>query len=116
MGKAKPANHTSVSFAASLFRCGPPSGTSLTRRLFTLVQAELKKKAHDATINRGGGQAGLQDRKGGAVGHAKCVGHPAVQIRYGKCRLVQWVKYIDNCEVLTLLLTPFDRLDHFLQI
>lgn len=44
MGKAKPAKHTS---------------------------AELAAKAYNATINRGGGAAGLQDRKGGKVGHAK---------------------------------------------
>lgn len=44
MGKAKPAKHTS---------------------------AELKAKAFQATINRGGGAAGLADRKGGKVGHAK---------------------------------------------
>jgi hypothetical protein len=33
--------------------------------------AEIKAKAYNATVNRGGGQAGLQDRKGGKVGHAK---------------------------------------------
>lgn len=33
--------------------------------------AEMKAKAHAATTNMGGGKAGLQDRKGGAVGHAK---------------------------------------------
>lgn len=44
MGKAKPAKHTS---------------------------AELKAKAFNATVNRGGGKAGLQDRKGGKVGHSK---------------------------------------------
>ena len=44
MGKAKPAKHTA---------------------------AEIKAKAHAATINRGGGKEGLQDRKGGRVGHAK---------------------------------------------
>ncbi|CAG9462881.1 unnamed protein product [Pedinophyceae sp. YPF-701] len=35
------------------------------------TSAELKKKARDATINRGGGSAGLEDRKGGKAGHAK---------------------------------------------
>ena len=44
MGKAKPTKHTS---------------------------AELAGKAFNATVNRGGGQAGLQDRKGGKAGHAK---------------------------------------------
>lgn len=44
MGKAKPAHHTT---------------------------AELKAKARAATINAGGGKSGLQDRKGGAVGHQK---------------------------------------------
>jgi hypothetical protein len=44
MGKAKPAKHTA---------------------------AEIKAKVHAATTNMGGGKAGLQDRKGGAVGHAK---------------------------------------------
>lgn len=44
MGKAKPAKHTS---------------------------AELAAKAFNATVNRGGGAAGLADRKGGKVGHAK---------------------------------------------
>lgn len=44
MGKAKPTKHTA---------------------------AEIKAKAHAATTNMGGGKAGLQDRKGGAVGHAK---------------------------------------------
>ena len=33
--------------------------------------AEIKAKVHAATTNMGGGKAGLQDRKGGAVGHAK---------------------------------------------
>jgi hypothetical protein len=33
--------------------------------------AEIKAKIHAATTNMGGGKAGLQDRKGGAVGHAK---------------------------------------------
>lgn len=33
--------------------------------------AEIKKKIEAATTNQGGGKAGLQDRKGGAVGHAK---------------------------------------------
>lgn len=44
MGKAKPAKHTS---------------------------AEIKAKVHAATTNMGGGKAGLQDRLGGKVGHAK---------------------------------------------
>jgi hypothetical protein len=44
MGKAKPAKHTS---------------------------AELAAKAKAATQNAGGGKAGLVDRKGGSVGHAK---------------------------------------------
>lgn len=44
MGKAKPAKHTA---------------------------AELAAKAKAATINAGGGKAGLQDRKGGSVGHAR---------------------------------------------
>lgn len=44
MGKAKPAKHTA---------------------------AELAKKAHEATVNAGGGKAGLHDRKGGTAGHAK---------------------------------------------
>lgn len=33
--------------------------------------AEIKAKAKASTENKGGGKAGLQDRKGGAVGHAK---------------------------------------------
>lgn len=44
MGKAKPAKHTS---------------------------AELSKKARDALINKGGGNAGKADRLGGKTGHAK---------------------------------------------
>jgi hypothetical protein len=44
MGKAKPTKHTS---------------------------AELKKKEFDATVNRGGGTAGIQDRKGGNAGHSR---------------------------------------------
>jgi hypothetical protein len=44
MGKAKPAKHTS---------------------------AEIKAKVHAATTNMGGGKAGLVDRLGGKVGHAK---------------------------------------------
>lgn len=44
MGKAKPASHTA---------------------------AELKAKAFAAQVNRGGGKAGLADRKGGKAGHAK---------------------------------------------
>jgi hypothetical protein len=44
MGKAKPAKHTA---------------------------AELKKKAFDATVNRGGGSGGIQDRQGGAAGHSR---------------------------------------------
>ena len=44
MGKAKPTKHTA---------------------------AELKKKEADATTNRGGGNAGISDRKGGAAGHSK---------------------------------------------
>jgi len=44
MGKAKPASHTA---------------------------AELAKKAKDATVNRGGGNKGIEDRKGGVAGHAK---------------------------------------------
>jgi hypothetical protein len=43
-GKAKPTKHTS---------------------------AEIKAKIAAAETNKGGGKAGLQDRKGGAVGHAK---------------------------------------------
>ena len=43
-GKAKPTKHTS---------------------------AELKKKNAEAVTNKGGGVAGLVDRKGGAAGHAK---------------------------------------------
>lgn len=35
------------------------------------LQAEIKKKTADATQNKGGGAAGLADRKGGAAGHAK---------------------------------------------
>ena len=50
MGKAKPAKHTS---------------------------AELAAKAFNATVNRGGGLAGLQDRKGGKAGHAKFRSVPA---------------------------------------
>jgi hypothetical protein len=34
-------------------------------------QAEIKKKTAEATTNKGGGKAGLADRKGGAAGHAK---------------------------------------------
>jgi hypothetical protein len=33
--------------------------------------AEIANKVKEATTNKGGGKAGLQDRKGGAVGHAK---------------------------------------------
>lgn len=44
MGKAKPAKHTA---------------------------AELKAKAFAATVNRGGGAAGIADRKGGRAGHAR---------------------------------------------
>jgi len=44
MGKAKPAHHTS---------------------------RELAAKAKAATENKGGGKAGLQDRKGGATGHSR---------------------------------------------
>jgi len=44
MGKAKPTKHTA---------------------------AELKKKEADATTNKGGGNAGINDRKGGAAGHSK---------------------------------------------
>lgn len=44
MGKAKPAKHTA---------------------------AELSKKAKDALINKGGGNAGKADRLGGKAGHAK---------------------------------------------
>lgn len=44
MGKAKPAKHTA---------------------------AELARKAKDATQNKGGGKAGLIDRKGGSAGHQR---------------------------------------------
>eukprot|EP01084_Bolivina_argentea_P186276 321124_1 len=44
MGKAKPAHHT---------------------------RKELDAKAFNATVNRGGGKQGQDDRKGGKVGHAK---------------------------------------------
>lgn len=44
MGKAKPAKHTA---------------------------AELAAKAKASTQNAGGGKAGLQDRKGGSVGHSR---------------------------------------------
>ncbi|KAI8466542.1 MAG: hypothetical protein J3K34DRAFT_524471 [Monoraphidium minutum] len=44
MGKAKPAKHTA---------------------------AEIKAKITAATVNKGGGKEGLQDRKGGNVGHAR---------------------------------------------
>jgi len=44
MGKAKPAHHTSK---------------------------ELAGKAFAATVNRGGGSAGKEDRTGGKAGHAK---------------------------------------------
>ena len=44
MGKAKPAHHTS---------------------------AELAAKAKASLQNKGGGKAGLADRKGGAAGHAR---------------------------------------------
>lgn len=44
VGKAKPAKHTA---------------------------AEIAAKVKAATTNMGGGKAGLQDRKGGPVGHAK---------------------------------------------
>lgn len=33
--------------------------------------AEIKAKVHAATCNMGGGKAGLQDRLGGNVGHAR---------------------------------------------
>jgi hypothetical protein len=39
--------------------------------LFACAAAEIKAKIQAATTNMGGGKAGLQDRKGGAVGHAK---------------------------------------------
>uniref|UniRef100_A0A7S1LZU9 Uncharacterized protein n=1 Tax=Neobodo designis TaxID=312471 RepID=A0A7S1LZU9_NEODS len=32
---------------------------------------EIQGKAFDATVNRGGGAAGLKDRMGGAAGHAR---------------------------------------------
>ena len=32
---------------------------------------EIAKKVGEATTNKGGGKAGLADRKGGAAGHAK---------------------------------------------
>ena len=32
---------------------------------------EIAGKAFDATVNRGGGAAGLKDRQGGAAGHSK---------------------------------------------
>jgi len=44
MGKAKPAHHTAK---------------------------ELNTKAFEATVNRGGGTVGMEDRKGGKAGHAK---------------------------------------------
>mmetsp|Transcript_18909 Transcript_18909/g.40735 ORF Transcript_18909/g.40735 Transcript_18909/m.40735 type:complete len:102 (-) Transcript_18909:1136-1441(-) len=44
MGKAKPAKHTA---------------------------AEIKAKIAEATTNKGGGKAGLEDRQGGKAGHAK---------------------------------------------
>lgn len=44
MGKAKPAKHTA---------------------------AEIKAKVHAATVNKGGGKDGKQDRLGGSVGHAR---------------------------------------------
>eukprot|EP00878_Enallax_costatus_P001740 GHUV01001896.1.p2 GENE.GHUV01001896.1~~GHUV01001896.1.p2 ORF type:complete len:102 (+),score=29.86 GHUV01001896.1:119-424(+) len=44
MGKAKPAKHTA---------------------------AEIAAKVKASTTNQGGGKAGLQDRQGGSVGHAK---------------------------------------------
>lgn len=33
--------------------------------------AEINRKIADATQNKGGGAAGLADRKGGAAGHSK---------------------------------------------
>eukprot|EP00448_Togula_jolla_P016499 CAMPEP_0170592398 /NCGR_PEP_ID=MMETSP0224-20130122/12903_1 /TAXON_ID=285029 /ORGANISM="Togula jolla, Strain CCCM 725" /LENGTH=118 /DNA_ID=CAMNT_0010916301 /DNA_START=58 /DNA_END=414 /DNA_ORIENTATION=- len=33
--------------------------------------AEINKKAFEATVNRGGGSAGIKDRQGGKAGHAK---------------------------------------------
>eukprot|EP01002_Notosolenus_urceolatus_P014423 NODE_5901_length_667_cov_43.543689_g4994_i0.p2 GENE.NODE_5901_length_667_cov_43.543689_g4994_i0~~NODE_5901_length_667_cov_43.543689_g4994_i0.p2 ORF type:complete len:103 (-),score=25.34 NODE_5901_length_667_cov_43.543689_g4994_i0:163-471(-) len=44
MGKAKPAKHTA---------------------------AELARKTAEATTNKGGGKAGMEDRKGGKAGHSK---------------------------------------------
>jgi hypothetical protein len=55
---------------APLVRCAArPHGAALTA--CAPLQAEIKKKVADATTNKGGGSAGLADRKGGAAGHAK---------------------------------------------
>lgn len=84
MGKAKPTKHTGVlaalqhkhtSTARGLAhhncRRGPPQLLLLFHSALMPAAAEIKAKAHAATTNMGGGKAGLQDRKGGAVGHAK---------------------------------------------
>eukprot|EP00746_Dinoflagellata_sp_MGD_P015842 gnl/MRDRNA2_/MRDRNA2_135428_c0_seq1.p1 gnl/MRDRNA2_/MRDRNA2_135428_c0~~gnl/MRDRNA2_/MRDRNA2_135428_c0_seq1.p1 ORF type:complete len:169 (+),score=26.41 gnl/MRDRNA2_/MRDRNA2_135428_c0_seq1:101-607(+) len=48
---------------------------NLPRRLKALpakhTAREIARKEFEATVNRGGGAAGLEDRKGGKAGHAK---------------------------------------------
>ena len=40
---------------------------------------ELAKKAAEATTNKGGGKAGIDDRKGGKAGHSKFMCHVCMQ-------------------------------------
>lgn len=94
MGKAKPAKHTA---------------------------AEIKAKVHAATTNMGGGKAGLQDRKGGAVGHAKYAcpicktAAPDLKSMQVRCRAscqqgagmfqtALWTCFSELCHVMWLLL------------
>jgi len=52
-------------------RTAPRPSCGAHDRARRATQAEIKKKIADATTNKGGGAAGLADRKGGVVGHAK---------------------------------------------
>lgn len=88
MGKAKPTKHTGVlrplcstntSQQNGAWQTTPTAAVGSAATAAAAVPfcshapaaAEIKAKAHAATTNMGGGKAGLQDRKGGAVGHAK---------------------------------------------
>lgn len=74
-------NHTSAELAAKADPAHPPRCSAahccsccLAPRCAAQAKhtsAELAAKAKAALQNAGGGKAGLQDRKGGAVGHAK---------------------------------------------